>query len=51
LEILGFGEAPISKIANRYRYQIVIKGVAIHKQIWRCIDSSVKVDMDALNFG
>jgi primosomal protein N' (replication factor Y) len=51
LEILGFGEAPISKIANRYRYQIVIKGVAIHKQIWRCIDNSVKVDMDALNFG
>ena len=32
--ILGFGPSPITKIANKYRYQILLKGVNFHKFIF-----------------
>ena len=50
IEILGFGESPISKIASKYRYQILIKGKNFHKAIWRCKTAKTKVDTDVVNF-
>ncbi len=50
-EILGYGEAPIFRIQNRYRYQILLKGKNLHRIVYPCIDlSKAKVDMDAVNF-
>ena len=48
--ILGFGPSPITKIANKYRYQILLKGVNFHKFIWECKSDKTKVDMDVVNF-
>ena len=50
VEILGFGESPIFKIANRYRYQILIKGKDFHKILWSCKTDKTKIDMDSINF-
>jgi primosomal protein N' (replication factor Y) len=48
--ILGFGPSPITKISNKYRYQILVKGVNFHKFIWECKSDKTKVDMDVVNF-
>jgi primosomal protein N' (replication factor Y) len=48
--ILGFGPSPITKISNKYRYQILIKGINFHKFIWECKTDKTKVDMDVVNF-
>jgi primosomal protein N' (replication factor Y) len=50
LEILGFGEAPIFKISNKYRYNIIIKGKNFHKTLWECKDKNTKIDTDSINF-
>ena len=50
IEILGFGESPINKIANKYRYQILLKGKNFHKIIWKCKTNKTKVDIDPVNF-
>ena len=50
LEILGYGESPITKIANKYRYQILIKGNNFNKILWECKTDKTKIDMDTLNF-
>ena len=50
IEILGYGEAPIFKIANKYRYQILIKGKNFHKILWNCKSDKTKIDMDAVSF-
>ena len=50
IEILGFGESPISKIASKYRYQILIKGKDFHKIIWSCKSPKTRVDMDPISF-
>jgi len=50
IEILGFGESPINKIANKYRYQIVLKGNNFHKILWQCKTDKTKVDVDPVNF-
>ena len=50
IEILGFGESPISKIANKYRYQILIKGLNFHKLLWKCKTKQTKIDVDVINF-
>jgi primosomal protein N' (replication factor Y) len=50
IEILGYGEAPIYKIANKYRYQIVIKGKNFHKILWGCKTQKTKIDMDVVSF-
>ena len=50
IEILGFGESPINKIANKYRYQIIIKGNNFHKILWKCKTEKTKIDMDSIHF-
>jgi primosomal protein N' (replication factor Y) len=50
-ELIGFGEAPIFKLKNRYRYFALFKGKNLHKIIYPCIDlTKAKVDMDPVNF-
>ncbi len=50
IEILGYGESPITKIANKYRYQILIKGNNFHKTLWECKTDKTKIDMDTISF-
>ena len=50
IEILGFGESPITKISNKYRYQILIKGDKFHNILWKCKTEKTKIDMDCINF-
>ena len=50
IEILGYGVSPISKISNKFRYQILVKGVNFHKIIWSCKTKKTKVDMDVVSF-
>ncbi|MEO1928478.1 MAG: primosomal protein N' [Nautiliaceae bacterium] len=50
-EIVGSGEAPIFKINNIYRYQVLLKGKNLHKLIAPCVDlSKMKVDVDPVSF-
>ena len=50
-ELIGFGEAPIFKLKNSYRFHAVFKGKALHKIIYPCIDlQRAKVDMDPVSF-
>ncbi|GAB6045171.1 primosomal protein N' [Caminibacter profundus] len=50
-ELIGFGEAPIFKLHNKYRFFVLFKGKNLHKIIYPCIDlSKAKVDMDSINF-
>ncbi|NPA55794.1 MAG: primosomal protein N' [Epsilonproteobacteria bacterium] len=50
MEILGFGESPISKIANKYRYQILLKANRFLQNIWACKTEHTKVDVNPVNF-
>ena len=49
-EIVGAGEAPIFKLKNRYRYQVLLKGKNLQKLIFPCIDKDIKIDIDPVNF-
>ncbi len=50
-ELVGFGEAPIFKLKNKYRYFALFKGKNLHKIIYPCIDlTKAKVDMDPVSF-
>ena len=49
-EVVGFGEAPIFKINNIYRYQVLLKGKHLHKIVYPCIDEDMKIDVDAVSF-
>ena len=49
-EIVGYGEAPIFKLKNRYRYQVLLKGKNLQKLIFPCIDKDMKTDIDPVNF-
>ncbi|QCT94999.1 primosomal protein N' [Caminibacter mediatlanticus TB-2] len=50
-ELIGYGEAPIFKIKNKYRYYVLFKGKNLHKKIYSCIDlNKAKADMDPVNF-
>jgi len=49
-EIIGYGEAPIFKLKNKYRYNVVLKGKNLHKLISKCINNDMKVDVDPVSF-
>ncbi len=50
-EIVGSGEAPIFKIKNIYRYQVLLKGKNLHKLIYPCVNlSDMKTDVDPVSF-
>jgi len=49
-EIIGSGEAPIFKLKNKYRYQVLLKGKNLQKLIYPCLDKDIKIDVDPVNF-
>ena len=49
-EIVGYGEAPIFKLKNRYRYQVLLKGKNLQKLIYPCINKDMKIDIDPVSF-
>ncbi len=49
-EIVGYGQAPIFKLKNRYRYQVLLKGKNLQKLIYPCIDKDMKTDIDPVSF-
>jgi len=49
-EIVGYGEASIFKLKNKYRYQVLLKGKNLHKIIAPCINKDMKIDVDPVNF-
>ena len=49
-EIIGFGEAPIFKLKNKYRYQVLLKGKNLQRLIYPCIDKDMKIDIDPISF-
>jgi len=53
IEIVGFGEAPISKIAGKFRFQILLRSSS-SKELLKVAHSlkgqGVEIDMDPINF-
>jgi len=53
IEIVGFGEAPISKIAGKYRMQILLRSSSskeLLKVAHMLKDQGVEIDMDPISF-
>jgi len=53
IEIVGYGKAPIEKIANKYRYTILLrseKKVPLLKALHRVNFRGVEIDMDPVEF-
>ncbi len=53
IEIVGFGKAPIEKIANRFRFHIILKADSqnvLLKAMHGIYGVGVKIDMDAVDF-
>jgi len=54
IEIVGYGKAPIEKIANKYRYHILLratKRVPLLKALHSVDCREIEIDMDAVEFG
>ena len=54
IQIVGFGPSPISKIANKYRFQVLLradKSTDLIQAIHQCKNSLAEVDMDPIEFG
>ncbi|QFR48534.1 primosomal protein N' [Sulfurimonas lithotrophica] len=54
IEIVGFGKCAIEKIANKYRFEILLrsdKSTDLIKAISRCKNDLCEVDMDPIEFG
>ena len=50
-ELIGFGEAPIFKLQNKFRFQVLFKGKNLQKIIYPCINlKTAKADMDPVSF-
>jgi len=55
-ELIGFGTAPIEKIANKYREHILIRSDSIsnlHKTLYACYnpkDTNIQIDVDPIEF-
>lgn len=53
VEIVGFGEAAIGRIAEKYRFDILVRDRSAKKllgAIYAVDDKSFEVDMDPLSF-
>jgi len=53
IEIVGSGKAPIEKIANKYRYQILLrskKRVPLIKALHKINSSKIEIDIDPVEF-
>lgn len=49
LDIVGFGEAPIKRVSNKFRYQILIKGEKFHSPLYECKSKFTKVNIDPVS--
>ncbi len=49
-EIIGSREAPIFKLKNMYRYQILLKGKNLQKLVYPCLNKDIKIDVDPISF-
>ncbi len=53
IDLVGAGEAPIAKISNKYRFQILLRSTspkALIKAINRCKTKSCEIDIDPVSF-
>ena len=53
VEVIGFGEAPISKIANKFRFQVLLRSSspkALLELALRCKMRDVEIDIDPVSF-
>jgi primosomal protein N' (replication factor Y) len=53
IEVVGFGEAPINKIANKFRYQVLLRSnspKALLKVAKSCKIANVEIDIDPVSF-
>jgi len=50
-ELVGYGESPVFKIKNIYRFQVLLKGKNLHKLIYPCVNvQEMKIDVDPVSF-
>jgi len=53
IEIIGYGESAIFKIANKYRYNLLLRSNSIKSLLesaYRCKKYPIEVDIDPINF-
>ncbi len=53
VEVIGFGEAPINKIAGKFRFQVLLRSTstkALLELAAKCKMSSVEIDIDPVSF-
>ncbi len=53
IEIVGYGKAPIERIANRYRYQILLRSierVPLIKALHKINNPHIEIDIDPVEF-
>ena len=53
VEVIGFGEAPINKIANKFRFQVLLRSTsakALLELAQRCKIANVEIDIDPVSF-
>ncbi len=53
VELVGYGKSPLTKIANKYRYEILLRSTSAKSLIqtaFTCKRVNVQIDMDALSF-
>ncbi len=53
IELIGAGEAPIAKIASKFRYQILLRSdsaKALLEAVARCKSKNCEIDIDPVNF-
>ena len=54
IEIVGFGKCAVERIANKYRFEILLrsdKSTDLIKAVTRCKVDLAEVDMDPIEFG
>ncbi|WP_324172202.1 primosomal protein N' [Sulfurimonas sp.] len=54
IEVVGFGKCGVERIANKYRFEILLrsnKSTDIIKAVSRCKTSLAEIDMDPIEFG
>jgi primosomal protein N' (replication factor Y) len=54
IEVVGYGASPIEKIANKYRFQILLradKSTDLIRGIHTCRHKMAEIDMDPVEFG
>ena len=53
VEVIGAGESPIARIANKYRFSILLRSESLKpmlEALHRCNDKACEIDIDPVNF-